>query len=96
MHNYANADRVNGQVEDSDTNIPFGGICGDLVNASEPAKLSVDALRTELTCGACTFPLLQPISMPTGHTFCSPYATLRLAKPQTSSVATELRHRPMP
>ena len=62
----------------------------------EPAKLSVDALRTELTCGACTFPLLQPISMPTGHTFCSPYATLRLCKPQTSSVATELRHRPMP
>ena len=41
VSNYANKGKVNGVVEDSDKNVPFGGICGDVQNASTPAKLSV-------------------------------------------------------
>ena len=37
--NYANKGKVNGKVENSDKNVPFGGICGDVTSA--PAKLSV-------------------------------------------------------
>eukprot|EP00937_MAST-01D_sp_MAST-1D-sp2_P006571 g6571.t1 len=40
--NYANKGKVNGVVEQSDKNVPFGGICGSVTNANETAaKLSV-------------------------------------------------------
>jgi len=42
VHNYANKGGVNGAVVDSNANLKIlGGICGDVVNASEPARLSV-------------------------------------------------------
>lgn len=41
VSNYANKGQVNGQVERSDKNVPFGGICGTVSSPSEPAKLSV-------------------------------------------------------
>ena len=42
VHNYANVNRVNGEVYDSDKNIGFlGGICADVPDAKSPAKLSV-------------------------------------------------------
>lgn len=42
VHNYANKGEVNGDVVDSNENLKvLGGICGEVVNASEPARLSV-------------------------------------------------------
>ena len=41
VSNYANKGKVNGKVELSDKNVPFGGICGTVTDPSEPAKLSV-------------------------------------------------------
>jgi len=40
VHNYANKDMVNGDVEDSDQNVP-GGICGVTTTSATPAKLEV-------------------------------------------------------
>ena len=42
VHNYANAHGVNGHVVDSNANLKIlGGICAEVVNTTDPAKLSV-------------------------------------------------------
>lgn len=41
VSNYANKGQVNGVVEESDQNVPFGGICGTVPDMNETAKLSV-------------------------------------------------------
>eukprot|EP00308_Calcidiscus_leptoporus_P016876 CAMPEP_0119354388 /NCGR_PEP_ID=MMETSP1334-20130426/3392_1 /TAXON_ID=127549 /ORGANISM="Calcidiscus leptoporus, Strain RCC1130" /LENGTH=379 /DNA_ID=CAMNT_0007367921 /DNA_START=94 /DNA_END=1233 /DNA_ORIENTATION=- len=52
VHNYANVDKVNGQVEDSDANVGLlGGICGKVVDSADPSKLSV---------GPCNLPTWLP------------------------------------
>jgi len=52
VHNYANGDRVNGKVYDSDKNVGIlGGICADLKDPAHPAKLSV---------GPCNLPSWLP------------------------------------
>ena len=51
VSNYANKGQVNGVVEDSDKNVPFGGICASMPNYTEPGKLSV---------GPCALPSWVP------------------------------------
>jgi len=46
VHNYANKDKVNGDVEDSDSELKLlGGICGEVADKKEPAKLRVGPCR---------------------------------------------------
>ena len=52
VHNYANQDMVNGKVYDSDKQLGIlGGICADVNDPSQPAKLSV---------GPCNLPKWVP------------------------------------
>jgi len=46
VHNYANEDKVNGNVYDSDDTLKaLGGICGNVKDKSNPQKLSVGPCR---------------------------------------------------
>ena len=46
MHNYANKDKVNGEVYDSDKTLSLlGGICGEIDDLKTPAKLMVGPCR---------------------------------------------------
>jgi len=46
VHNYANKDKVNGDVYDSDNTLKLlGGICGEIDDPKVPAKLSVGPCR---------------------------------------------------